>query len=76
MDDLIQRRFPVMFRKGEDGPVTMPWAVAERAVAAFQAQPGCGGQSMERLAQRGGLWAGELDECYPNWREETATHDA
>lgn len=62
------RRFPIMFGRGEDGPVTISWPLAEKAYAAYCALPGCSGQSLERLAERGGFHASEMDELLPSWR--------
>lgn len=63
------RQFPIMVRKGQHGPARVPWSIAEQAYAVFSAMPGCGSQSLERLAERGGFHADEMDECLPNWRE-------
>lgn len=48
----------------------MPWAVADRAWAAYSAQYGRE-QSVERLAQRGGFGWGEMDMLFPGWRDAT-----
>lgn len=47
----------------------IPWSVAERAYEVYSKRYGTG-QSLERLAQRGGFGACELDDMIPGWREE------
>lgn len=67
------RTFPVMYSSDSDkaGPVTIPWSVAEKAYSRYAAL--CGGrQTLERVAERGGFYAGEMDELYPEWRNETS----
>jgi hypothetical protein len=51
------------------GPQSVPWAVAEKAWAAYAQQYGTW-QSVERLAERGGFGWCEMDTFYPGWREE------
>ena len=47
----------------------IPWSVAEKAYEVYAAQYGRG-QSLERLAERGGFGNNEMDTFYPTWREE------
>lgn len=50
------------------GPVAIPWAVAERAYAAYTQRYGTS-QSLERLAERAGFSWSEMDTLLPGWRE-------
>ncbi len=52
------------------GPASVPWSVAERAWAAYSVRYGRD-QSVERLAQRGGFFWGEMDSLFPGWSEAT-----
>lgn len=61
-----ERMFPVL-----DGG-QIPWSVAEVAYIEYANQYGKD-QSLERLAERGGLHANELDALLPNWRVLAAT---
>lgn len=62
--------FPVMYeRNSTPGPTTIPWTMADRAYSIYSARYGKE-QSLERIAERGGFGAGELDEFIPGWREE------
>lgn len=67
------RRFPIMvemLRHPDPSPVrSVPWALAERAYMAYAVRYGTD-QSMERLAQRGGFSAREMDVFAPGWRNE------
>jgi hypothetical protein len=66
------RMFPVMYqRKDAPGPTRIPWSVADKAYSAYSARYGHS-QSLERLAERGGFGAGELDMFVPGWREEVS----
>lgn len=58
-----ERVFPIQ------GGSPIPWAVAERAYEAYSKQYGSG-QTLERLAERGGFGVGEMDRLYPQWRDE------
>lgn len=49
----------------------IPWAVAERAYAAYSAKFGTA-QSIECLAERGGFAKTEMDMLLPTWRQEVA----
>jgi hypothetical protein len=62
--------FPLQVTRGLTGPVSVPWEVADRAWAAYSALYGRG-QSVERLAQRGGFSWGEMDSLFPGWRQAT-----
>jgi hypothetical protein len=63
--------FPLQRQRDcEPGPLQIPWSVAEKAYSAYVAQYGRG-QSLMRLAERGGFGWGEMDTLYPNWRKET-----
>lgn len=55
--------------KVKPGPLSVPWPVAEKAWAAYAQQYGTG-QSVERLAERGGFDWCEMDMFHPGWREE------
>jgi hypothetical protein len=52
-------------------PTQIPWSVADKAYSVYSARYGKG-QSLERLAERGGFNAVEMDEYYPPWRDETS----
>jgi hypothetical protein len=59
-----ERRFPIC-QLG----ITIPWSLAERAYEGYVKR--CGGsasQSLQRLAERGGFYASEMDEFAPGWR--------
>ncbi len=60
--NLRSRPFPLM---GDAGHI--PWALADEAYLVYVTQGGRG-QSLERLAQRGGFSVGEMDEFRPGWR--------
>lgn len=47
----------------------IPWDIAEKAYGAYAARYGSG-QSIERMAERGGFSNSEMDLFYPAWREE------
>jgi hypothetical protein len=48
---------------------SIPWSVAEKAYAVYSRNYGTG-QSLERMAQRGGFSNGEMDIYYPAWRDD------
>lgn len=52
-------------------PAQIPWSVAERAYAGYVGRYGRE-QSLERVAERGGWYAEELDDLLPGWREEVS----
>jgi hypothetical protein len=59
-------------RKGiVPGPLQIPWSVAEKAYGAYAREYGKG-QSLERLAERGGFGWCEMDDLYPQWRAEAS----
>jgi hypothetical protein len=51
----------------QGGP-RIPWAIHLEAWDAYRKKWDYGGQSAERLAQRGGFHADEMDEFVPDWR--------
>lgn len=66
------RMFPVHAVRSDyakPGPLSIPWAVAEKAYGVYALKYGKV-QSLERLAERGGFGWNEMDEYYPAWREE------
>lgn len=64
------RMFPLQAsREVEPHPLSIPWSVAEKAYSAYAAKYGRG-QTLERLAERGGFSGGEMDMLYPGWRAE------
>jgi len=52
-------------------PRWIPWSVAEKAYSVYAARYGRD-QSLERIADRGGFYAEELDELHPSWRDEAS----
>ena len=58
-------------RKGEarPHPMKIPWHVAELAYTVYVRDHGGRGQSLERVAERGGFYASEMDMFLPDWRE-------
>jgi hypothetical protein len=70
----VRRRyheFPLQrLPRGGNGPGSVPWVVAERAWSTYASQYGTG-QSVERMAERGGFCWGEMDELFPGWRKAT-----
>lgn len=70
----IERLFPVIYWQSKDakpGPMQIPWSVAEQAYSAYSSTYGRN-QTLERLAERGGFHAGELDRFLPDWREQSS----
>lgn len=65
------RRFPVMTGKYGGGQRFIPWSIAEEAYAGYSGEQGTG-QSLERLAERGGFHEHEMDAYVPDWRERTS----
>ena len=61
--------FPLQSTRGLPSPTQIPWSVAEKAYSQYRARYGSG-QNLERLAQRGGFSAGEMDDLHPAWRAE------
>jgi hypothetical protein len=62
--------FPLQKTRGPTGPTSVPWAVAEKAWAAYSTLYGRD-QSVERMAERGGFTWGEMDELFPGWKDAT-----
>jgi len=72
-DPMSPARFPIMvsYAKGAavaDPPLWIPWRIAELAYAAYSSRFGTD-QTLQRLAERGGFGAGEMDTLLPGWRE-------
>jgi hypothetical protein len=69
------KRFPLCQEcsssKVPPGPRSIPWSVAEKAYDIYARKYGRD-QSLEKLAERGGFYPGELDELYPQWRDEVS----
>jgi len=66
--------FPVIYWQSKDakpGPMTIPWEVAEYAYSVYSSKYGRS-QSLERLRERGGFHASELDDFVPDWRERAS----
>ena len=64
------RTFPIQAERGAaPHPLRIPWALAERAYSVYVGRYGQG-QTLERLAERGGFAPSEMDEFVPGWREE------
>ncbi len=57
--------------KAAPGPLRIPWSIAEIAYCAYARMYGTG-QSLERLAERGGFGLEEMDALYPQWRNEVS----
>lgn len=55
-------------RDDKPGPARIAWGTAELAYSAYAARYG-GGQTLERLSERGGFHASELDTFLPGWRD-------
>jgi hypothetical protein len=65
-----EKTFPIMYSRGDHpGPIAIPWHIAEAAYSAYSARHGSD-QSLERLAERGGFGASEMDDLHPSWRSE------
>lgn len=65
--------FPIIpYSSREQGkgphPMSVPWRIAELAYSVYASRYGRS-QSLERLAERGGFHAGEMDMLLPDWRE-------
>lgn len=64
--------FPIMSTRGtRPHPLNIPWSIAELAYSVYSLKYGRS-QSLERMAERGGFYAGEMDEFLPNWRERAS----
>lgn len=51
-------------------PMRVPWSVADQAYSVYAARHGRS-QTLERLAERGGFAAEEMDIFLPDWREKS-----
>lgn len=66
------KMFPLQTsRHAPTGPRQIPWSVAEIAYGEYSRRYGTG-QSLQRLAERGGFGWCEMDEFHPKWREEVS----
>lgn len=66
------RRFPLLlsYRQQRAGEAeSIPWALAEEAYVVYCKRYGGSGQSLERVAERGGFGPGEMDLFRPGWRD-------
>lgn len=67
--DIVERPFPIQSERGAaPHPTQIPWSLAELAYSVYSAENGKG-QSLERLAERGGFYPAEMDSLLPDWRE-------
>ena len=63
------RTFPIQSeRAAKPHPTRIPWWLADLAYSVYRARFGSG-QSLERLAERGGFHPSEMDEYVPDWRD-------
>jgi len=72
MTSTRDRLFPVLVDPWDPRPTSpkrIPWEVAERAYSGYTARYGKY-QSLERIAERGGFGARELDMWAPGWDRE------
>jgi hypothetical protein len=60
-----EKMFPIQRYGGKK----IPWSVAEKAYEVYSDRYG-NGQSLQRLAERGGFGTCEMDILYPEWRNE------
>lgn len=69
---MSEKRFPIIPTIGHAAhPMTVPWSVAELAYSVYAAKYGRY-QSLERMAERGGFHANEMDAFLPDWRERAS----
>lgn len=61
--------FPIQSDRNRPAPNSCPWHIAERAYSVYAAANGTS-QSIERIAQRGGFSALEMDFLCPGWVSE------
>lgn len=73
---MVERMFPLQLSfhdrekmGGKQVHRSIPWSVATKAYPAY-CNAGGAGQSLERLAERGGFSHGEMDLFYPEWRRD------
>ena len=64
-----EKVFPLQASNGRPAPLKIPWSIAEKAYSQYVFSYGRG-QSLERIAQRGGFSALEMDELFPGWENE------
>ena len=70
----MSRLFPIQpYGYGEKGnrpphPTCIPWPIADLAYSVYSHRYGSS-QTLERLGERGGFSAGEMDEFLPDWRD-------
>lgn len=78
--DAEQRPYPMFpiqsegrdyYKKHPQHPTQIPWSVADKAYSVYSARHGRD-QSLNRLAERGGFGAGEMDDFLPGWRDEAS----
>lgn len=63
------RMFPIQPQRGAaPHPTSVPWEIADLAWSVYSATYGRE-QTLERLAERGGFYPGEMDTFLPDWRE-------
>ncbi len=77
LEAVLLAQFPIIPDRRRDStvaphPMKVPWSVAELAYSVYMRRGG-GDQSLERLAERGGFGAVEMDMFLPDWRERVAT---
>ena len=66
-----RKLFPIQSERGAQAhPTRIPWSVADKAYSVYRADNG-NGQSLQRLAERGGFCPSEIDLLFPRWREES-----
>lgn len=66
----MSKMFPIQrsYTKQKPHPTSIPWEVADLAYSVYSNLYGRD-QSLERMAERGGFGAKEMDELLPDWRE-------
>lgn len=66
----MSKMFPILksYTKQKPHPTSIPWEVADLAYSVYSNKYGRD-QSIERMAERGGFGAEEMDELLPDWRE-------
>ena len=70
-----ERQFPVMKDFGVEGqnrdcPKAISWFLAAEAHKVYE-RLNCARQSLDRIAERGGFYASELDVFVPDWESRT-----
>ena len=66
------KMFPLQTQRDyAPGPREIPWSVAQLAYGKYSLLYGSS-QSLEELAQRGGFGWGEMDQLYPQWRQDVS----